>query len=462
MSHPNGQRLDSWKEIAAYLGRDLRTVRRWEEEKGLPVYRVPGGERRAVFAYRAEIDSWLTGQADNGSAGTGSEEGVAGTPDESSKTAVATLSLTTDSLNRPKVRPSPWKRWLLVAAVCGLAVAAWLLWRGAYGGPVARVDFSDDMLVARNKRGSILWAMPLDRALDTRPEVRAGKIAIVDLGQDRRGDILVAAPFSSPDANRSASDTLYCFSPQGKLRWRHIFDSSFRFGGHEYGSPWDANPPVVISDGAKLSIWAAAIETFWSPSTLTEFDADGHQLAQFVNWGHIMVLNHVRNASGSYILAGGISNQCDCAMLAVLNEEDASGSSPAQDPAYACENCPQGKPVRYILFPRSELTQLSGATYNKLRLINADGAHVWVGVSETYDTEVPGSDWIKYELTEDFVPKSFTVSDHFWTFHRQMEAEGKIHHTVEQCPERTQPRRVQVWSPEDGWKQITVPASTER
>jgi excisionase family DNA binding protein len=60
MSPTNSQRLDSWKEIAAYLGRDLRTVRRWEKEKGLPVHRVPGGDRRAVFAYRAEIDGWLT------------------------------------------------------------------------------------------------------------------------------------------------------------------------------------------------------------------------------------------------------------------------------------------------------------------------------------------------------------------------------------------------------------------
>lgn len=59
MYQPESERLDSWKEIAAYLGRDLRTLRRWEEEKGLPIHRVPGGERRAVFAYRAEIDAWL-------------------------------------------------------------------------------------------------------------------------------------------------------------------------------------------------------------------------------------------------------------------------------------------------------------------------------------------------------------------------------------------------------------------
>jgi excisionase family DNA binding protein len=67
MSQPNSERFDSWKEIAAYLGRDLRTVRRWEKDKGLPVHRVPGGERRAVFAYRAEIDAWLKGQANAGS-----------------------------------------------------------------------------------------------------------------------------------------------------------------------------------------------------------------------------------------------------------------------------------------------------------------------------------------------------------------------------------------------------------
>ncbi len=52
-------RLDSWKDIAAYLGRDVRTAMRWEQYRGLPVRRVPGGQRNAVFAYRDEIDEWL-------------------------------------------------------------------------------------------------------------------------------------------------------------------------------------------------------------------------------------------------------------------------------------------------------------------------------------------------------------------------------------------------------------------
>ena len=52
-------RLDSWKEIAGYFGRDERTVKRWEKERALPVHRVPGGVRGGVFAYAAELSQWL-------------------------------------------------------------------------------------------------------------------------------------------------------------------------------------------------------------------------------------------------------------------------------------------------------------------------------------------------------------------------------------------------------------------
>jgi len=50
------KRLDSWKEIAAYLRRDERTAIRWEKDRGLPVRRVPGGKRQVVFAYASELD----------------------------------------------------------------------------------------------------------------------------------------------------------------------------------------------------------------------------------------------------------------------------------------------------------------------------------------------------------------------------------------------------------------------
>jgi tetratricopeptide (TPR) repeat protein len=51
------ERLDSWKEIAGYLRRGLRTVQRWERAAGLPVRRVAPG-RGAVYAFRADLDAW--------------------------------------------------------------------------------------------------------------------------------------------------------------------------------------------------------------------------------------------------------------------------------------------------------------------------------------------------------------------------------------------------------------------
>jgi hypothetical protein len=53
--------LNSWKEIASYLGRGVRTVQRWETNLGLPVRRPKGKERSAVLALTDEMDAWLRG-----------------------------------------------------------------------------------------------------------------------------------------------------------------------------------------------------------------------------------------------------------------------------------------------------------------------------------------------------------------------------------------------------------------
>lgn len=51
-------RLESWKEIAAYLNRDARTVRRWEQSEGLPVHRHRHLARSSVYAFPSELDAW--------------------------------------------------------------------------------------------------------------------------------------------------------------------------------------------------------------------------------------------------------------------------------------------------------------------------------------------------------------------------------------------------------------------
>ena len=51
-------RLDSWKEIAAYLRRDVTTVQRWERREGMPVHRHVHDKMGSVYAFRTELNAW--------------------------------------------------------------------------------------------------------------------------------------------------------------------------------------------------------------------------------------------------------------------------------------------------------------------------------------------------------------------------------------------------------------------
>src|SRR4051812_26493816 len=70
MARPDvAERLNGWKAIAAFFARDERTVKRWEATRGLPVRRMPGGGRAAVWADTAELRRWMVGEgADEASA----------------------------------------------------------------------------------------------------------------------------------------------------------------------------------------------------------------------------------------------------------------------------------------------------------------------------------------------------------------------------------------------------------
>jgi hypothetical protein len=55
----NPRVLSTWKQIAGHFGCNVRTVRRYEQERGLPVHRAPGKKGSTVFAYASELDAWL-------------------------------------------------------------------------------------------------------------------------------------------------------------------------------------------------------------------------------------------------------------------------------------------------------------------------------------------------------------------------------------------------------------------
>jgi len=100
-------RLDSWKEIAAYLNRSERTVRRWEAKEELPVHRLQHDKRGSVYAYTRELDAWRA-----------SRRVVDDTPEEPAG---------------PRLR----RVWLVAAALVIVAAAIVMGWRGRAADSIA-------------------------------------------------------------------------------------------------------------------------------------------------------------------------------------------------------------------------------------------------------------------------------------------------------------------------------------
>jgi len=107
-------RLDSWKEIASYLNRDVTTVQRWEKREGMPVHRHLHDRMGSVYASRAELDAWMRGRNLQARHENGNNAVPADAPAQSPKLSSA----------------FPVKRrfvLLLAAAAVGMAIGA-ILW----------------------------------------------------------------------------------------------------------------------------------------------------------------------------------------------------------------------------------------------------------------------------------------------------------------------------------------------
>jgi len=88
---PDEPRLDSWKEIASYLGRGIRTVQRWEREEGLPVHRLDHTKRGSVYASRRELTAWWESRRRPDSAQASTSATASVTPERVTATAAATF-----------------------------------------------------------------------------------------------------------------------------------------------------------------------------------------------------------------------------------------------------------------------------------------------------------------------------------------------------------------------------------
>jgi len=118
------QRLETWGEIAAYLGREIRTVQRWEKSLGLPIRRLGGfsDKQSRVFAFKHDLDTWWQDHETVGNAVSAADETAAvPTPDDGQ-----TPSEPQPPSPAPVVHRSPRKALLWAALILAVAAAVGL------------------------------------------------------------------------------------------------------------------------------------------------------------------------------------------------------------------------------------------------------------------------------------------------------------------------------------------------
>ena len=431
-------RLDSWKEIARYLGRDVRTVMRWESERQLPVHRMPGAKRSVVFAHVDELDAWLARSAEPGTPEP--------TPVEAAPEAVDPA---------PAKPPAPRKRlrWIAGAAITIAGIVS-VVTVGSWNRDrtIQSVVVKDNILSALNARGDVLWThtFAVVRATlrgNTRPWTPVG-----DLDDDGRPEIAVVVTLTRTEGV-AAVDALHCFGGGGRLLWTHEPSHRLQFGDKAYGTPWHSSDLLAFgSPGQTRLAWAFRHHTWW-PSVLETVDLAGRPHGAFVNAGWMTSL--AAAPDGRLLLAAGVNNARAAMFLAVLDPQRLEGSSPEAPGEFACASCSGSGPPQYFVFPRSDVSEHSVFPPPDPPSIQVfAGGAVHVRVPENGGPS--GAETI-YEFSPTLVLERARVTDWFWHWHRRLSAEGRLDHDERACPLRKS-IGVRHWTPAGGWKVIPVPA----
>jgi hypothetical protein len=402
--------LTGWKEIAAHLGRSVRSVQRWERELGLPVRRVRTQTAEVVFARREEIDAWLAARSANG----------------------LPKNEATDDAENPAAEPSSSRRRRGILACFLLGTVAVTLVAGSAlvarrPAEPARWAVEDGVLVVRDIRGGFLWAHRFDQPVD--PSVmqadqpwlarnRISAVTFADLEGDGTTEVLAALLHD-----------VYCFENGGRLRFRHAVRRSVRFGDETYGPEFTALAPVVVPRVRGASIWVASVNAFF-PAVVHKLDTRGRVLGEYWLAGHPAVLRELVVGGKRVLAIGGTANESHRATLSILDPENPTATAPATVERYRCRDCPGSHPFAFLTFPSTDLSRVAAERSSVYDIVpSTDGLRVLLATAppEAAARGLCGGD-AHYTLDSRFRPVRAEFGDAYTLCHAQLRAKGLLDH----------------------------------
>jgi hypothetical protein len=341
---PERKALQSWKEIATFLGVTVRSVQRWESG-GLPVYRQGDGRKARVFAYPDELKQWL--EAGGMREREPESEAVAAQPG-----------------SPPQGHRIPRKAWWAAAGVA-LALAAVVLWRtGVFPAvPVpAHWTLDGSTLRVLDAAEHLCWEktlQPFGPAFDARV---IDKVVIADIDGDGRAEVLL----SYVPAGHEQAGRLMCFDHRGRLRWESRFGAARSFGTRQFDANYIGVFVKPVTAAGRRLLLTVANHHIWYPAQAALLDpASGKVVEEYWHPGAIThcVIHDIDGDGQPEAVLGGVNNPGDGLGhpgVAVLKLPFSKAPRPGVAEGDPFPPVTGGGELAYALFPMADFCRAQG------------------------------------------------------------------------------------------------------
>ena len=425
------KRLDGWKEISNYLGRDVRTCQRWEGELELPVYRVKQDSIRSkVFSYTTEIDEWF--------------------------------SLTLKNHNDVR-KWNGIKKWLVPVLLILIMVFVFfgffsfvfsrkdhsVSFSDAGSNPV-RWDIKGSQIVIYDVQDHFLWTKNINNStpqesyyfieqsssatvLWINKQNNRNKIILEDIDNDSKNEVLCYFNHEDPKER-----CITLFDNNGQEIWtkRLEFSQEYREGriNNNFRIVMLAFEDVV-NDNRKeiLVLWNHGRQF---PSVFLIYDLNGEELFKYIHTGHLQffVLNSIKEEK-RFIYLGGTNNLLDGdAVLSVLDCKDLrNGLGPPYDAPIELreqESVDKYIPVKpekalqgyYVRFKQNEISRMNKVEWLNVLEVKAGENEVFVHVNCGRGSICP----LYFYFDSNFKLKYVSGGSDFKRHYKSLYEEGKV------------------------------------
>lgn len=335
----NPERLDGWKEIAAYMGKGFRDCQR-KEELGLPVHRIPGTSKPRVYAYKSELDSWL--------AGVGAK--------------ISSLKEKPEKL---------FKKRLIWLALPAIAAGVFLFaFKKEIRPPkqAKSLEFLDSQITVKDRSERAVWKLPIEtkglrtpaeyqnhfieRSLSNEGVVRLPWIQIADIDGDGESELVMGIVQKDERGGdrilaykRDQKHPVWEYAPSTKLKTKcGSFSADYRLLGFDIIPNGPNHLPRIVS---------IFIHFPDSPCELSVLDGQGKQVGRYFHYGHLSNILAVDLDADSVdeLIVAGQNDAWEKGCLATFNLSRIRGQSPTPNDEDRFINIEDGSERDYILVP---------------------------------------------------------------------------------------------------------------